>query len=107
MNYNANDGLIQILIIMITQINKICQSVLYHLYNIRHIRKFLTYDNTKLLVQAVTMLHIDYCTGLLYGLPTVHLSKLHAACSKLYCTTNMESWDRKRLVVLCKLAFII
>ena len=61
---------------MITQMNKICQSVLYHLYNIRQMRKFLTYDSTKLLVQAVTMSRIDYCNALLYGLSAVHLSKL-------------------------------
>ena len=29
-----------------------------------------------MLVQAVTMARIDYCNGLLYGVPAVHLSKL-------------------------------
>ena len=53
-----------------------CQSVFYHLHNIRQIRKFLSYENTKSLVQAVIMAHIDYCNSLLYGVPAVHLSKL-------------------------------
>ena len=51
---------------MSTHINKICQSVYCHLHNIRQIRKSLTYDNTKLLVQAVIMARIEYCNGLLY-----------------------------------------
>ena len=61
---------------MSTHINKICQSVYYHLHNIRQIGKFLTYDSTKLLVQAVIMVRVDYCNGLLYRVPAVHLSKL-------------------------------
>lgn len=59
-----------------THINKICQSVYYHLHNIRQIRKFLTFGSTKLLVQAVIMARIDYCNGLLWRIPEVHLSKL-------------------------------
>lgn len=61
---------------MSTHINKICQSVYYHLHNIRQIRKCLTYDSNKLLVQAVIMTRIDYCNGLLYRVPPVHSSKL-------------------------------
>ena len=61
---------------MTTQINKTCQSVFYHLHNIRQIRKFLSYESTKSLVQAVIMACIDYCNSLLYGVPAVHLSKL-------------------------------
>jgi len=40
---------------MSTHINKICQSVYYHLHNIRQIRKYLTQDSAKLLVQAVIL----------------------------------------------------
>lgn len=61
---------------MTTQINKTCQSVFYHLHNIRRITKFLSNETTKLLVQAMIMARIDYCNGLLYGVPAVHLSKL-------------------------------
>ena len=38
---------------MTEQINKTCQSVYYHLHNIRQIRKFLTPTSTKLLILAV------------------------------------------------------
>ena len=50
---------------MTTHINKSYQHVLYHLHNIRRSRKFLTYDITKSLVQAVMMSRIDYCNSLL------------------------------------------
>lgn len=61
---------------MTTHINKICQSVLYHLHNIRRIRKFMNYGNRKSLVQAVIMSRIDYCNGLLFGVSATHLLKL-------------------------------
>ena len=61
---------------MTTHINKICQSVLYHLHNIRRIKKFLSYENRKLLVQAVIMSRIDYCNSLLFGVAAIHLAKL-------------------------------
>ena len=57
---------------MTEQINKTCQSVYPHLHNIGQVRRSLTPVSTKLLVQA----GIDYCNGLLYGAPAVHLSKL-------------------------------
>ena len=38
---------------MTEQIKKTCQSVYYHLHNIRQIRKFLTPTSTKLLILAV------------------------------------------------------
>ena len=53
-----------------------CQSVLFHLHDIRRIRKFLSYEITKSLVQAVIMSWIDYCNNLSYGVPAVHPSKL-------------------------------
>ena len=61
---------------MTTQINKICQSGYYHLSNVRKIRRYLTDNSTKLLVQAVIMARVDYCNSLLYGTPAVHLAKL-------------------------------
>ena len=51
---------------MSTHINKICQSVYYHLHNIRQIRKYLTQDSAKLLVQAVIMARIDYSVTVYY-----------------------------------------
>ena len=40
---------------MTTHINSICQDIYYHLHNIQRIRKYLSYDNRKSIVQAIIM----------------------------------------------------
>ena len=74
-----------------THINSICQDIYYHLHNIRRIRKYLSYDNRKSIVQAIIMSRLDYCNGLLYGTPAVHLGKLQRlqnAAARLVCTVS-------------------
>ena len=70
-------------------INKTCQSVVYHLHNIRRIRKFLSYEDRKSVVQALIMSRIDYCNSLLFGVTDVHLSKLQRlqnTAARLICS---------------------
>ena len=59
-----------------THITKTCSAAYYHLYNIRRIRKHLTYESTRTLVHALVMGRIDYCNSLLYGLPNIQIDKL-------------------------------
>ena len=56
-------------------INKACRAAYFHIYNIRHIRNFQTKDATQILVHALVISRIDYCNGLLYGLPVVTVAK--------------------------------
>ena len=66
-------------------------SVYYHLHNIRHNRKYLSYDKRKSIVQAIVMSQLDYRNGLLYGTPAVHLCKLQRlqnAAARLVCTVS-------------------
>ena len=58
---------------MDTQINSIYKTALFHLYNIRRIRKFLNFECTKILVKTS---RLDFCNSLLYGLPNNQLNKL-------------------------------
>jgi hypothetical protein len=70
-------------------INKTCQSVVYHLHNIRCIRKFLSYEDRKSVVQALIMSRIDYCNSLLFDVTDVHLSKLQRlqnTAARLICS---------------------
>jgi hypothetical protein len=57
-------------------INKTCSSSFYHLYNIRRIRKYLSRDVPESLVHDFITSKVDYCNGLLYGLPDNHIAKL-------------------------------
>ena len=58
-------------------------SAVFHLHNVRRIRKYLSTESAKLLVHAFVISRIDYCNSLLYGLPQTRLIKLqrvqHAA----------------------------
>ena len=58
------------------QIHKTCKSGVFHLYNIRHIRKYLSQESARALVHAFIIGRMDYCNSLLFGLPSVHLLKL-------------------------------
>ena len=58
------------------QINSVCRSAYFHLRNIGHIRKYLTVDATKSLVNALVTSRLDYCNALLIGVPNTVLSKL-------------------------------
>ena len=74
---------------MVTHINKTCKASYFHLYNTRRIRKFLTKEATETLVHALIMGRVDYCNCLLFGLPSIHLSKLQRvqnSAARLVCS---------------------
>ena len=76
---------------VVTHINKTCKAFYFHLYNIRRIHKFLTKEATETLVHALIMGRVDYCNSLLFGLPSIHLSKLQQiqnSASRLVCSVS-------------------
>ena len=77
-----------------THINNICKAAFFHLFNIRRIRKCLSMECTKILVNAFVTSHLDYCHSLLYGLPNNQLHKLQHvqnAAARLNC--NVSQFD--------------
>ena len=73
---------------MDSHINKIRKAAFFHLFNIRRIRKFLSFDNTQVLVNALVTSRLDYCNSVLYGLPATELQKLQRiqnAAVRLIC----------------------
>ena len=51
------------------QIHVKCRTALLNIYNIRKIRKYLTDDACKTIVQALVISHLDFCNELYIGLP--------------------------------------
>ena len=74
---------------MSVHISKTCSSAFYYLYNIRHIRKYLSKEHTEQLIHAFVTSRLDYCSGLLYGVPECQIKKLqrvmNASARLIYC----------------------
>ena len=71
---------------MASHITKLFASLFYHIYNIHWIRKYLSWQSAEILVHAFITSRLDYCNGLLYGLPDCLLNKLQRvqnACTRL------------------------
>ncbi len=61
---------------MEAHINAKCAAASRQLFSIRRIRRFLTHEATENLIHAFIFSHLDYCYGLLHGLPAYQISKL-------------------------------
>ena len=68
-------GLTLPLLLMTTYVNKTSSSAFFYLYNIRHIREFLSLQHTETLIHAFITSRLDYCNSLLYGLQASSNSK--------------------------------
>eukprot|EP00918_Siedleckia_nematoides_P066160 GHVU01143861.1.p1 GENE.GHVU01143861.1~~GHVU01143861.1.p1 ORF type:complete len:104 (+),score=5.48 GHVU01143861.1:87-398(+) len=74
-----------------TNIPKKCQIASLNLNKIKKLRKFLTMDACRTIVQALVISHIDYGNSLYYGLPNTELSRLQRIqnyAAKIICTTE-------------------
>ena len=57
-------------------VNAVCKSSFFHLRNIGFIRKYLTPNSAKIIIQALIVSKLDYCNSLLYGLPSYLIQNL-------------------------------
>ena len=76
---------------METHVTKVCKAAFFMLYNLRHIRKYLDQESAETLVCAFITSKIDYCNGLLFGLPesqTMKLQRIQNACARLVCNSS-------------------
>ena len=68
------------------QINAICSSSYKLLRNLASVRKFLSPDDLRILVQSIIVSRIDNCNSLLYGVLACNLNKLQKlqnACARM------------------------
>ena len=73
---------------MSTYITETCQAAIYHLYNIKRITRYLSYDDRKSIVQAVIMSRTDYSNSLLVSIPSTQLSKLQRLQNAAACLVS-------------------
>lgn len=57
-------------------VNTVCRSAYHQLRNIGRIRKYLTTDATKTLVNCLVTSKLDYCNSLFFGIPKLTMNKL-------------------------------
>ena len=75
-------------------IAEVCKNAFYYLFNIRHIRKYLTCDCTEKIIHAFVTSRLDYCNSLFWGLPDTQFSKLQRvqnACARLIFNSSRYS----------------
>jgi hypothetical protein len=65
-----------------------CRIASYNLHNIQRIRKYLTMDTCRTIVQAMVISHIDYANSLLFGLPETTIKHLQ----------NIQNWAAKLIL---------
>ncbi len=61
---------------MSTHVNNICKPANFALRKIGQVRKYLDQSSAETLVHAFVSSRLDYCNGILYGLPDYEISKL-------------------------------
>ena len=61
---------------MTDHVNEASNAAFYHLHNLRLIKKHLSRDSLITLVHASLTSCLDYCNGLLFGLPKAKIAKL-------------------------------
>ena len=52
-----------------SHIIELCKTAFYHLRTVSKIRRYLSYDTTKVLINAFLISRLDNCNSLMYGLP--------------------------------------
>ena len=52
-----------------SHIIELCKTAFYHLRTLSKIRRYLSYDTTKVLINAFVISRLDNCNSLMYGLP--------------------------------------
>ena len=69
---------------MSTHISMSCSAAFFWLQNIKRISQFLPSDKLEIVLHAFVTIRIDYCNGLLDGLPDCEIAKLQRVQNAAY-----------------------
>ena len=71
-----------------SHISAICSSCIYHVRDLRCVRRYLDLDSAKLLATALVSSRLDYCNSLLSGIAETDLTKLQRILNHLACVVT-------------------
>ena len=74
------------------QVSSICKASFFHIRNISRIRKYLSKENSKIVVHVFVTCRLDNANALLYGLPKYLIAKLQAV---LNCAARLTLCKQK------------
>ena len=66
-----------------SHISAICSSCIYHIRDLRRIRRHLDLDSAKLIANALVSIRLDYCNSVLFGIAETDLTKLQRVLNRL------------------------
>ena len=73
-------------------ISAICSSCMYHIRDLRHIRRHFDLDSANLLATVLVSSHLNYCNSLLYGIADIDLTRLQRVQNRLaHLVTKVSS----------------
>jgi hypothetical protein len=84
-------------------IKRKCQSAMFNYLRIKNIRKYLTKDATEILVLSLVISHLDYCNGILFGVPKCDIQKMQRIqnmCAKLVLRLSKYDSSKQALYQL-------
>ena len=78
-----------------SHISAICSSCIYHIRDLRHIRRHLHLESAKLLANALVSSHLDHCNSLLSGIAETDLTKLRVLNHLARVVTKSPPFTRR------------
>ncbi len=79
---------------LIPHVQSLCKVANFQLFRISRIRKYLTPEATASLIHSLITSRLDYCNGILFGLPTNQINKLQLTMnSATHLTLGIKKFD--------------
>ena len=89
-----------------SHISAVISSCVYHMWDLRHIRRHLDLDSAKLLATALVSTRLDYCNSLLYGIADIDLTRLQHVQNQLARLVTKSPPFPRSLPLLCSLHWL-
>ena len=89
-----------------SHISAICNSCIYHIRDLRRIRRHLDLESAKLLANALVCSRLDYCNSVLSGIAETDLTKLQCILNRLTRVVTKSPPFTRSVPLLCSLHWL-